>query len=88
MFVFVSCKKDVIPPVIEIPFSFIESWDYSQKIYRFADTPFIQVSNGLECNGKTNFTFRTDEFEITIAVGGCLRRKILLWFSLRFSRIK
>ena len=75
MFVFVNCKKDVIPPVVEIPFSFIGSWGYSQKIYRFADTPFIQVSNGLECNGKTNFTFRTDEFEITIAKGVACEEK-------------
>ena len=68
-FIFVSCKKDVIPPVVETPFSFIGSWYYSQKIHRFADAPSIQFSNGLECNGETNFTFRTDEFEITIAGG-------------------
>ena len=78
-FVFVSCIKDVIPPVIEIPLSFIGSWDYSQKIYRFADTPFIQVSNGLECNGETNFTFRTNEFEITIAEGVACEEKAFLF---------
>ena len=40
-FIFVSCKKDVIPPVVETPFSFIGSWYYSQKTHRFADAPFI-----------------------------------------------
>tara|TARA_B110000027_G_scaffold17783_1_gene18331 strand:+ start:138 stop:611 length:474 start_codon:yes stop_codon:yes gene_type:complete len=65
----VSCKKEKNSPVVAMPFSFIGSWDYSQKIYRFADAPFTQLSNGLGCNGETNFTFRTDEFEITIAEG-------------------
>ena len=69
LFVFVSCKKEKNYPVVAMPFSFIGSWDYSQKIYRFADAPFTQLSNGLGCNGETNFTFRTDEFEITIAEG-------------------
>ena len=69
LFVFVSCKKEKNSPVVAMPFSFIGSWDYSQKIYRFADAPFTQLSNGLGCNGETNFTFRTDEFEITIAEG-------------------
>ena len=36
-FAFVNCKKAGNPPVEEIPFSFIGSWDYSQKIYRFAE---------------------------------------------------
>ena len=85
-FVFVSCKKDVNPPVVEIPFSFIGSWDYSQKIYRFADTPFIQVSNGLECNGETNFTFRTDEFEITIAEGVACEEKF--FYVLAYDLVK
>jgi len=69
LYVFVSCKKEKNSPVVAMPFSFIGSWDYSQKIYRFADAPFTQLSNGLGCNGETNFTFRTDEFEITIAEG-------------------
>ena len=69
LFVFVSCKKEKYSPVVAMPFSFIGSWDYSQKIYRFADAPFTQLSNGLGCNGETNFTFRTDEFKITIAEG-------------------
>ena len=69
LFVFVSCKKEKNSPVVAMPFSFIGSWDYSQKIYRFADAPFTQLSNGLGCNGETNFTFHIDEFEITIAEG-------------------
>ena len=71
MFVFYFCElqKRCDSSSLETPFSFIGSWYYSQKIHRFADAPFIQVSNGLECNGETNFTFRTDEFEITIAEG-------------------
>lgn len=53
-FAFVNCKKAGNPPVEEIPFSFIGSWDYSQKIYRFAEVPFTQVSGGLGCNGDTH----------------------------------
>ena len=74
-FAFVNCKKEGNPPVEEIPFSFIGSWDYSQKIYRFAEVPFTQVSGGLGCNGETNFTFRPSEFEITIAEGALCEEK-------------
>ena len=41
-FAFVNCKKAGNPPVEEIPFSFIGSWDYSQKIYRFAEGALCQ----------------------------------------------
>ena len=85
-FVSVSCKKDVNPPVVETPFSFIGTWDYSQKIYRFADTPFIQVSNGLEFNGETNFTFRNNEFEITIAEGISCEEKF--FYVLAYDLVK
>ena len=85
-FVSVSCKKDVNPPVVETPFSFIGTWDYSQKIYRFADAPFIQVSNGLEFNGETNFTFRNNEFEITIAEGISCEEKF--FYVLAYDLVK
>jgi len=86
LFVFVSCKKEKNSPVLAMPFSFIGSWDYSQKIYRFADAPFTQLSNGLGCNGETNFTFRTDEFEITIAEGVSCEEKF--FYVLAYDLVK
>jgi hypothetical protein len=86
LFVFVSCKKEKNSPVVAMPFSFIGSWDYSQKIYRFADAPFTQLSNGLGCNGETNFTFRTDEFEITIAEGVSCEEKF--FYVLAYDLVK
>jgi len=86
LFVFVSCKKEKNSPVVAMPFSFIGSWDYSQKIYRFADAPFTQLSNGLGCNGETNFTFRTDEFEITIAEGVSFEEKF--FYVLAYDLVK
>ena len=86
LFVFVSCKKEKNSPVVAMPFSFIGSWDYSQKIYRFADAPFTQLSNGLGCNGETNFTFRTDEFEITIAEGIAYEEKF--FYVLAYDLVK
>ena len=86
LFVFVSCKKEKNSPVVSMPFSFIGSWDYSQKIYRFADAPFTQLSNGLGCNGETNFTFRTDEFEITIAEGISCEEKF--FYVLAYDLVK
>ena len=86
LFVFVSCKKEKNPPAVEMPFSFIGSWDYSQKIYRFADAPLLQLSNGLGCNGETNFTFRTDEFDITIAEGISCKEKF--FYVLAYDLVK
>ena len=86
LFVFMSCKKEKNSPVVAMPFSFIGSWDYSQKIYRFADAPFTQLSNGLGCNGETNFTFRTDEFEITIAEGISCEEKF--FYVLAYDLVK
>jgi hypothetical protein len=82
----VSCKKEKNSPVVAMPFSFIGSWDYSQKIYRFADAPFTQLSNGSGCNGETNFTFRTDEFEITIAEGVSCEEKF--FYVLAYDLVK
>jgi len=86
LYVFVSCKKEKNSPVVAMPFSFIGSWDYSQKIYRFAVAPFTQLSNGLGCNGETNFTFRTDEFEITIAEGISCEEKF--FYVLAYDLVK
>ena len=86
LFVFASCKKEKNSPVVAMPFSFIGSWDYSQKIYRFADASFTQLSNGLGCNGETNFTFRTDEFEITIAEGISCEEKF--FYVLAYDLVK
>jgi|TARA_B110000495_G_C22459415_1_gene286081 hypothetical protein len=40
-----------------------------KKTYQFSDIPFTQGSNGLGCNRETKFTFRENEFEITIFEG-------------------
>ena len=68
-FVFSSCKNVEQPSVEEPPFSFIGKWSYSEKIYQFVDTPLNGSSKGIGCNGETYFTFRANEFEITIAEG-------------------
>ena len=67
-FFFTSCEKNN-SPIEETPFSFIGTWNYTKKTYQFSEIPFTQESNGVECNGETKFTFRKNEFEITIFEG-------------------
>ena len=40
-----------------------------KKTHQSSDIPFTQESNGAGCNGETKFTFRKNEFEITIFEG-------------------
>ena len=67
-FLLISCKTEREISQ-EQPFSFIGTWDYDQKFYQFDTPPYVQTSYGKDCNGKTNFIFRPDEFEIVVFDG-------------------
>ena len=67
-FLLISCKTEREISQ-EQPFSFIGTCDYDQKFYQFDTPPYVQTSSGKDCNGKTNFIFGPDEFEIVVFDG-------------------
>jgi hypothetical protein len=71
---FLCCNPENEMP-LEQPFSFIGIWDYDQKFYRFDTPSYVQTSYGEGCNGKTDFIFRPDEFEIVVFDGTSCQNK-------------
>lgn len=59
-----SCAKN--PPSQEQPFTFIGSWNYVDKNYRFSDSPKQLTTAGEGCNPMIQFVFSEEEFSLRL----------------------
>ncbi|MGB2404949.1 MAG: hypothetical protein ACPIA1_06355 [Flavobacteriaceae bacterium] len=61
---FLYCSQNNMPE--EKTFSFIGTWEYTDKVYLFDQTPTQVRTEGKGCNPKLQFVFRPSEFTLQL----------------------